>query len=157
MKVSYRQNMTIDATVEGFLSAGGAPAAKFPTPGTTYKGIIESAIVSQQTDLDGNPKTWKDGNPSMQLVVTIATDERDPAIDDDDGMRRLFVKGQMLAAVKEALKKAGCKSIDAGGTLAVQYKEDGPVTKAGFNAPKLYVAQYKAPVAGVALDEGELL
>jgi hypothetical protein len=141
-------------TVESFLSGGGAPTAKFPTKGVTIKGTIEDLAVTQQTDLNGNPLEWDDGNPRMQLVVTLATDERDAAIDDDDGKRRLFVKGGMRTAVKDALKLAGAKTLEVGGTLAVQYKDDGEPPRAGFNAPKIYVAQYKAPAAdAVSVDE----
>ncbi len=149
--------MTVDPSVDGFLSGGGAPSAKFPEPGATIKGTIEDAVVSQQTDLDGKPKTWDDGNPRQQLVVTLATDERDSAIDDDSGSRRVFIKGAMLTALKDALKKAGVKSIEVGGTLAIKYTEDGTPTKVGFNAPKLYVAQYKPPVSVITPDVDELL
>lgn len=148
--------MTIDTNIEGFLSGGGAPSAKFPTPGTTVKGTIEDAVLSQQTDLDGKPKTWDDGNPRMQVVVTLATDERDASVDDDKGTRRVFIKGQMLSALKDALKKAGAKNIEVGGTLAVRYTEDEASTKTGYNAKKVYVCQYKAPTVS-ALDVEDLL
>jgi hypothetical protein len=145
------------ASVEDFLAGGGPPSAKFPAIGTTVKGTVETAVVSQQTDFTtGQPKTWDDGGPMMQLVVTLATDERDAEYDDDDGKRRLFVKGQMRTAVVEAIKQAGAKSIEPGGTLAVQYKGDGEAKRAGHNAPKQYVAQYKAPAAA-AVDVDELI
>jgi hypothetical protein len=149
--------MTVDPSVEGFLSGGGAVSAKFPEPGATIKGTIEEAAVSQQTDLDGKPRVWDDGNPRQQLVVTLTTDERDSTIDDDNGARRVFIKGQMLTALKDALKKAGAKSIEVGGTLAIKYTGDGTPTKVGFNAPKLYVCQYKQPVSVITPDVDELL
>jgi hypothetical protein len=139
--------------VEDFLSGSGARSAKFPTIGTTVKGIIESAVVEQQRDIEtGLPKTWDDGNPMMQLVVTLDTDERESG--EDDGKRRLFVKGQMRAAVVDALKAAGVKAIEVGGTLAVKYSGNGTAKKAAWTAPKQYVAQYKAPIAAsVTVDE----
>jgi hypothetical protein len=142
-------------SVEDFLAAGGAPAAKFPSIGTTIKGIVESSVVSQQTDIStGKPKCWDDGNPRMQIVITLATDERDVAIDNDDGHRRLFVKGQMLTALKDALRTAGVTAPEVGATLAVQYREDGEQKTAGFSAPKLYGAQYKSAAASVvSIDE----
>jgi hypothetical protein len=141
--------MTIN--VEDFLSGGGAASAKFPTPGTTVKGTIESAVVQQQTDFaTGSPKTWDDGNPMLQLVVTLATDERDDSIDNDDGTRRVFIKGQMRSAVAEAVKLAGAKAVERGATLAIQYKGDGTASKAGFNPPKVYHAQYRSPADKVA-------
>lgn len=144
--------------IEGFLNASGAPAAKFPTIGTTVKGTVTGAEVKQQTDLDGKPKSWDDGNPRMQLVVTLATEERDPEIADDDGSRRLFIKGAMLKAVREAIKTAGARTIETGGTLAVKYTGDGDAPRPGFSPPKLYVAQYKVPApAADKLTADELL
>jgi hypothetical protein len=138
--------MTI--SVENFLNSGGAPAAKFPNIGSVVKGTVEEASVAQQTDFaTGAPLTWDDGSPRMQLVITLATEERDPSIDNDTGKRRVFVKGQMLTAVKEAIRQAGAKSIEVGDTLAIQYKSDGEPPKAGFHAPKIYAAQYKVGAA----------
>lgn len=149
--------MTTD-NLEGFLSGGGAPAAKFVDHGATIKGTITSAELRQQTDLDGKPKTWDDGNPRMQIVVTLATDERDNSIDNDDGSRRVFVRGEMLKALRAALKQADVKTIEVGGTLAVRYVSDGSPSRAGFNAPKLYNAQYKPPATkGVDLSVDDLL
>ena len=127
------------------MGGGGAPTAKFPTIGTVHKGTIVDSTTSQQTDIDQNPKFWPNGDKMMQAIITIQTDERDPDIDDDDGKRRLFVKGQMQTAVREAVKAAGCKGIAHGGTLAVQYSGDGTPSKPGLSAPKQYTAAYRAP------------
>lgn len=148
--------MTVDQAIEGFLSATGAPSAKFPTPGTVVKGTVVSAEMAQQTDMDGSPKVWNDGKPRMQIVVTLLTEERDASIDDDDGTRRVFAKGGMLTALREALRNAGTKNIEVGGTLAIKYTEDGEPTQRGFNPPKKYQAQYRLPaleVQGVSEDE----
>ena|ERR1035437_2939094 len=140
--------------VEDFLSGGGPPSAKFPTIGVTVKGTVTDAVVSQQTDFaTGHPATWDDGGPKMQLVVTLATDESDDTIADDDGTRRVFIKGQMRSAVAEAVKASGSRGIEAGGTLAIKYEADGEASKPGFSPPKLYKAQYKAGVAAVSVDE----
>jgi len=148
--------MTTD-TLEGFLSGGGAPAAKFAEHGATVKGTVVSAELKQQTDpADGSVKTWQDGSPRMQVVVTLSTDERDPAIDDDDGTRRVFMKGNMLKALKDALRQAGSKTIEPGGQIAIRYTGDGEKTNPAYSAPKLYAAQYKAPepqASAVSVDE----
>ena len=61
------------------LLEGGGKSAKFETVGDTTKGQVVSAESRQQTDYtSGEPLTWDDGNPRMQLVITLATDERDP-------------------------------------------------------------------------------
>ncbi|ODA69250.1 hypothetical protein [Streptomyces sp. AVP053U2] len=133
-----------------FLMGGsGAPTAKFPTPGTTIGGrITEPPKVEQQRDIQsGEAKFWSDGNPMMQLVVTVQTDQRDPAIEDDDGRRRIFVKGQMKNAVADAVRQAGAKGLEVGGTLHVRYTHDGEQTKRGFSAPKQYAAKYTPAAA----------
>jgi hypothetical protein len=126
------------------MGGGGAPTAKFPTPGTTVGGrITEQPKVEQQRDIQtGEAKIWSNGDPMMQLVVTVQTDQRDPAIEDDDGRRRLFVKGQMKNAVSDAVRQAGGKGLEVGGTLQVRYTHDGEQTKRGFSAPKQYAANY---------------
>lgn len=135
--------------VDQFLLGSGAKSAKFPTVGTVVKGkIVEQPVLRQQTDFTtGELLTWDDGSPRMQLVVKLATDERDPGETDDDGTRALYVKGEMRKAIADALKKAGKTGLAVGGTLAVKYTGDGPKPAKGF-APKLYAAQYEPPAAG---------
>lgn len=134
--------------VNAFLMAGGVPSAKFPSIGTVVKGSIVSSEVNQQTDFTSNtPKFYDDGKPMMQAVITLQTDERDPEIDGDDGLRKLYVRGQMLAAVREAIRAAKA-DLEVGGILAVQYASDKASDKRGFNPAKQYVAEYQAPAPG---------
>jgi hypothetical protein len=146
-----------------FLFGGGGKAAKFDNLGDTVQGTITDVQVNQQTSMEDNtPLTWPDGSPRMQLVITLATDEREG--DDDDGMRRLYAKGgryevaegagtSMKDAVADAVRKAGARSIDEGGTLKVGYSGVGKKTNRGYSAPKLYRAVYTAPVASVAASD----
>lgn len=131
------------------MGGGGAPSAKFPIPGTVLSGrITERPTVEQQRDIkDGSKKFWNDGNPMMQLVVTVQTDERDPQSEDDDGRRRLFVKGQLKNAIADAVRTAGARGLEVGGTLTVTYTHDGVASQRGFSAPKQYTAQYVAAAA----------
>lgn len=137
-----------------WLMSGGAKSAKFPEVGTVVKGtIVTPPTLSQQTDFTtGALKTWDDGKPMMQLVVTIATDERDPDEPEDDGLRSLYVRGAMQAAVKDAIRKAGAKGLEVGGTIAVRYTGDGVAKQRGMNPPKQFAAQYKAPASQAADD-----
>jgi len=141
--------MSSTDTVNDFLmGGGGAPTATFKDApiGRKYVGKIIDSEVTQQTEMKtGEPKFWKDGNPMMQAVITIQTDERNLDIEDDDGQRRLFVKGEMQKAVRDAIKESGAKGLEVGGMLAVAYIGDGEPPERGLNAPKLYKAQYKAP------------
>ncbi|MFE5630634.1 hypothetical protein [Streptomyces sp. NPDC056543] len=134
------------------MGGGGAPTAKFPTPGTTLTGrITQKPTVEQQRDIKtGDAKFWSDGNPMMQLVVTVQTELRDPTIDEDDGRRRLFVKGVMKNAIADAVRLAGAKGLEVGGTLAVTYTHDGVAKQVGMSAPKQYTATY-TPAAQAAL------
>jgi hypothetical protein len=98
---------------------------------------------------------WPDGNPKMQLRIVLATGVSEG--DDDNGHRAIFVRGNMQQAVRDAIKSAGVDKIQAGGTLAVKYTGDGTKTKAAYNAPKQYAAQYKPPVAqSDAIDADDL-
>lgn len=126
------------------MGGGGAPSAKFKTIGDTHRGVITGLQVRQQLDFaTKKPKFWDDGNPQMQLEVTIATEERDATIDNDDGKRRIFVKGQMLAAVRDAVRKVGESGLREGGTFVVRYIADKP---SGLgNDAKQFEAAYKPP------------
>lgn len=132
---------------ESFLAGGGPASAKFPNVGDGVEGTIKTEpTVEQQRHIEtGEPLTWKDGNPRMQMVLTLATDQRDPADEDDDGTRRLFVKGNLRKAIQEAVTKAGRKQLDVGGKLAVAYVGDGEKTNPAFSAPKIYKAVYTPP------------
>lgn len=137
-----------------WLMSGGAKSAKFPDVGTVVKGTITTApTLSQQTDFTtGAPKFWDDGKPMMQLVVTIATEDRDPTEPDDDGLRSLYVKGAMQAAVKDAIRKSGARGLEVGGVIAVKYTGDGVAKQRGMNPPKQFAAQYTPPTAKAVDD-----
>lgn len=136
-------------SAETFFS-NSATSAKFETPGQSITGrITAQPQVQQQKDFTtGALKFWDDGKPMVQLHVTLATDQRDPSIQDDDGNRSVYVKGQMQKAVGEAVRKAGAKYLEIGGTLTVTYTGDGEQKQRGMNPPKLYTAAYVPPVAG---------
>ncbi|QNJ58285.1 hypothetical protein SEA_ELLIE_61 [Mycobacterium phage Ellie] len=130
----------------GFLGGGGPASAKFKSHGDTVGGVITvEPEQRQQTDLNTNePLVWKDGSPRMQLVVTVQTDLNDPEVEDDDGLRRLFVKGEMRKAVQKAVIAAGARGLDVGGELNVTYVGDGE-KKGNLTPPKLYSATYAKP------------
>lgn len=142
-----------DEVIDFLLGAAGAPA-KFPAVGTIVRGRVLSHEKRQSRDMDGNPKTWDDGNPVWEVIVTLQTEDRDASIEDDDGVRRLFVRGQMLKAVRDSLVKASWRSSLIGGELAVQYTGDGIPARNGFSAPKQYRAQFTPPAPVDEFDEG---
>lgn len=134
-----------------FLLGGGGASAKFETIGDTVTGTVTSQEVRQQTDImTGDPLTWPNGDPRMQLVVTLQTTLSDD--EDDDGIRNLYVKGSKKAgskslhdAVASAVRNARAKSLEEGGTLTVKYVGDEPSQTRGFSPRKLYEGTYASP------------
>lgn len=132
-----------------FLLSSGVPSFKFDNHGDTAKGQVVSLDMQQQRDFTSQaPLVWDDGRPRMQLRIVLATDSRDGG--DDNGHRAIYVKGNMQAAVRDAIKAAGAAKIEVGGTLAVKYVGDGEPPKRGLNAPKEYKAKYDPPAPGTA-------
>jgi hypothetical protein len=131
--------MTFDPTAaQALTTTSGGAIAKFPNIGDTVKLKITGLEQRQQTDFQtGEPITWPDGKPKMQFVFT--------GIDQDSQEEiRLFAKGFMLSAIKDALTAAGT-NLEAGGILAVKYSADEPASRPGLNPAKKYVAQYQPP------------
>lgn len=133
-----------------FLFGGGIAAAfgKNDPYGTRRGGLVTmEPEIRQQTDFDTDePLTWKDGSPRMQMVVTVQTDQRDPANPDDDGQRRFYIKGKLQYALAAALKQAGASQVSVGGQLYVTYTGEEPnVKNPRLNDIKLYVAEYIPP------------
>lgn len=135
------------------LLLGGSPAVKFPEVGTVVRGKVLGQKKQQSKDMaTGELKVWDDGTPVWEIVFTLATDDRDPAIEDDDGNRRLFARGQMLKAIGQALREAKWSRSLVGGTLAVKYQKDGEATRRGFSPPKVYAAKFEPPAAADEFD-----
>lgn len=139
--------------IDGFLLGGGGKSASFEAIGDTVTGTIVSAEVKDQTDIaTGKVQTWDNGEPKKQLVVRLQTAQRDADDPEDDGVRAIYVKGSKKAgsrslhdAVAGAVRAAGAKSLEVGGTLTVQHTGTEPSATRGFSDRKLYAASYQAP------------
>lgn len=141
------------------MGGGGVPSAKFPNPGDSIKGrILTPPSVYQERDYDpnnpggGTPKTYPSGDPIMSIYVDLATDLRDPSIEDDDGTRRLFVEGRYLKeCVRNAVRTAGAPGLEVGGVIAVSFthRED-PADK---RSRKYWQAEY-VPAGNATLMAG---
>lgn len=88
--------------------ASGGTYLKWEHPGTTYTGIITDVTMRQSrkyesTELDA----WDDGTPKLQVVLTLATEYRDQAQQDDDGTRMISIN--LWSGQKKALV-AACKA-----------------------------------------------
>lgn len=140
-----------------FLMQTSVKSFKFAAFGDVAKGTITALDMQQQRDMDGNQKWWDEAKTQamMQLRVVLQTGLAEDA--DDDGLRAVYVKGQMQQAVREAIKAAATSKIEVGGTLAVQYVSDGEPPKKGLNPPKQYRAKYEPPTATTtAVDADDL-
>lgn len=137
-----------EAAVAQFISGGSAPAAKFPAIGSFVEGTVTGLRLQQQTDADTKePLFWENNRPTPQsmlkfpqtarkcdqLLVDLqgeptgityqwdAVNERhvEVALDDDDGVRTLYVKGRLQIALAQTLKEAGVKVPKIGSYLKV--------------------------------------
>ena len=140
--------------VNDFLMGTGGRSASFKELNTRVWGEIVHSELRQQSKLGtGELLFWEDGKPRMQLVVTLQTSDQED--EEDDGVRKVYAKGNMLAAIRKAVVAAGARGIRPGGKLVIQYTGDGEVKQRGFNAPKLYFAKYQPPVESVSIpDDG---
>lgn len=163
---------------DDFFSGGekGAPGYDFGATqnggekavGAQIIGTIVKMVKQQQRDFSsGNPLWFDNGDPRMQVAVTLQTDLRgwagvkpklipkDPATEQplgpehDNGERRIFVKGDMVRAVNVACQAAGQKP-RVGGKLAVRIKGFQPTDKG--NDKTLYDAAYQPAPEKVETD-----
>jgi hypothetical protein len=119
------------------------PGAKFEDVGTSVTGIVVGANLGNQTDIDGNVKTFDSGEIRTQLIITLQTAEAED--DEDDGLRKLYVKGFMVKPFRNEMKRNKVPGVRPGGKLTVTYVADGEVTKKGYSAPKLFEVAYEPP------------
>jgi len=136
-----------DPDVMSFFMGGGSPTAKFETVGTMIKGLVLSEELVQCTDPETQkPEVWDNGQPKMQVILTLQTELSDPEIEEDDGKRRVFAKSYMKTAIREAVKASKYKGRSlVGGELAIKYSANGKKSKPAFSPPKLYEAKFVPP------------
>ena len=139
--------MTMSAIADAL--ASGGTYLKWEHPGTTYTGIITDVTMRQSrkyesTDLD----TWDDGTPKMQVVLTIATDYRDQAQQDDDGTRMISIN--LWSGQKKTLV-AACKAAGVGEPQVGQRFTATHVSGIGnAKAPRVFEYTLTAGPTGVA-------
>ena len=139
--------MTMSAIADAL--ASGGTYLKWEHPGTTYTGIITDVQMRQSrkyesTDLD----TWDDGTAKMQVVLTIATDYRDQAQQDDDGTRMISIN--LWSGQKKALV-AACKAAGVGEPQTGQRFTATHVSGIGnAKAPRVFEYTLVAGPTGVA-------
>lgn len=123
--------------------SGGGKSFKFDRVGASITGVVKRREVRQQTDFKtGKPLFFEDGTPRKQLIVTVSTDLRDPEDEHDKGDRNVYVKGKMVATVRDAIKAGGADKLEDGGILTVTFVEQDPPARKGEDGQKHYAASY---------------
>lgn len=137
-----------------WLMGSGVPSCSFPEIGAKHEGYIAAVEMGQQRDpKDNSPKVWDDGSPMMQMIITLNTNERDPQIENDNGVRKLYVASKgMREALAAAVKLTGAGGVAIGGWLGMKFIREGERTNRAFNPPKEYAARYEPPTVSVDDD-----
>ena len=136
----------MDDLIAELVSTGGAPAAKWHSVGDIVKITVTSIERRRETDFaTGQPVIWPDGNPKFQWVFAGVTADGDE--------QRIFARGRMLAAIKEALREANVTAGQRieGGTLTVKWVGEQPSQTKGFAPAKLWKAKFE--VASAVVDD----
>lgn len=137
----------------------GGTAAKFTKFKHKYSGTVLSWKSQQQTKLETGELQWWDEaktRPKTEVMVEFQLAEGDPnwgktwdwngeswdlvELDEDDGIRTLWVKGGLWTAWKAAMRKAGIKTADLPGTHIdrVEYTSNGKSETKGYKPPKRF-------------------
>lgn len=89
-----------------------------PNVGVVHEGVVCAPLdVAPVTVYGSNPpETKKDklGRDILQVVITLQTQQRDPELEEDDGVRKLYVKLPMQRALQEEMARHGIKSFGEG-------------------------------------------
>lgn len=117
------------------------PAVKFANVGDTAAGVVTAVDERADTAPDGTVKKWDDGTPRKVYVFTL---------DDNGELHSLWVRGQMVSAIRDAAKQAGLPTV-IGSKLTIQHHALGEAKK-GFSAAKLYRAKFEPAPARVDTD-----
>jgi hypothetical protein len=157
------------AAAAQFLGGGRTVAAKFPKNGHKVEGTITEYRMAQRTDIDsGEPLFWEAKKPTpqsklkfatsateknacMQLIISMQCEPTgvtwetnryiEKALPEDDGMRALYVTGDLQRAVGKALAEAGVKAPEIGGYLEVVKTDEKRIEGTSFTR-FLYAARY---------------
>jgi hypothetical protein len=137
--------LEINMTLGGFF--GGGKGITWPDqPPKTITGTITTVHPPEPVN---DPKT---GLPTdrKQVRIELETTERDSDQQFDDGARTLYVKSYMRSAIGDALRRAGAKEPEVGGTLTVTFVRTEAADRPGLSPSKHFEAVYAPPSKGVA-------
>lgn len=131
--------------MDDFLSSGSkTPAVRLAEVGDTVTGTVISISKVEDKELSGEIRRWPNGDPKHVYVFNL---------DIDGEEQSLWVRGQMVTAIREAATAAKVSTL-VGHRLTVKFTGLGEIKQKGYNAPKLYKAKV---VAQSPVDVDELI
>lgn len=123
--------------MDDFLTGSNSlPALSFRNVGDRAEGVITNTRRLEDRDMDGELRTWPNGDPKHVWVFDIDT---------ADGPQALWVRGHMVTAIREAAQVSAVKDL-MGAKITIEHHALGEPSKKGYNAPKLYRAKIEAAV-----------
>lgn len=152
-----------DKAAESFLE-GAATAAKWPRQGHVVEGTVLSYRMDHQKDYETSEPLYWEGK--RRVIESLATDKSRPVtqmvmeiqgvptgetwkgldnervvIQDDDGVRALYVKAGLHAALKDAMRNSRAK-LETGAYVRIERIANGPKTDPKKAAPHRYSATW---------------
>lgn len=123
--------------------AGGSKSAftSDSLPGDTITGAVVSVDYKQVNDFNtGEPAYFPSGDPKMQFVIVIQTDQRDD--EDDDGRRTIYIPawGSKKQALVDAMRAEGMRKASEAfatgniftATFVEELQKQNPQTRARY-------------------------
>jgi hypothetical protein len=149
-------NNEVLPSVDDLLGGGGSKSLSFKdfSVGDSYEGIITGLRTVQVRNYDDPTKLefWDDGKPKLQIEVTLDTDYKDPADDEDTGERRVFLFGQKLTAAKEEIKRKGLTKLEIGSNFKITLVGTKPAKNPRYNDVKLYGIELEPAKSNPGVD-----
>ena len=119
--------------------------------GDSFSGTITDLETAQVRDFESNePKFWDDGNPQLQVILTLDTEYRDGSAD-DDGTRKLYLVGEKLKAMKQDVKETKIP-VEKGQVITITLVGEKPNANKKYNATKLYGISRVIPKGNASVD-----
>ena len=135
-------NDDIFAAMDRGLTGGSKSAFTSDSlPGDTITGAVVSVDYKQVNDFNtGEPAFFPSGDPKMQFVIVIQTDQRDD--EDDDGRRTIYIPawGSKKQALVDAMRAEGMRKASEAfatgniftATFVEELQKQNPQTRARY-------------------------
>ena len=114
--------------------------------GTTRRTLLLTVKIDKDKCVSHRKVKHDDGTTTLEPVSLDTADEWNVWVPESS---------RMIGALRDALGAVGATEIKNGAQIMFKLTGYGQPKKAGWSAPKLYTAAYKAPVATVSIDDTE--